>query len=77
MNCDVSFPQEKQALGGTVWEHEVMTYFSNQLGPADSWSAEFPSLNLVPTHELVDGQIVRFRYSDSVRKKVAGILNLT
>ena len=38
----------------------MSTYFSNQLGPPDAWN-QFPSLNFTPTHELVDGQIVRFR----------------
>ena len=48
-------------INSTKWEHEVHDYFWHKMGEPDEWPNTFPSLNDTPTHDLVDGQIVRFR----------------
>ena len=42
------------------WEKEVDAFFGPRLSDPEAVRA-LPSLNSVPTHELVDGQLVRFR----------------
>ncbi len=45
-----------------AWEKRVKDLFrSNLSGGAGQWERELPSLNETPQHQLVDGQVVRFR----------------
>ena len=51
--------RETAAHGGDFTQR-VEAYFNNELSRTEVW-ASLPSLNDVPAHELVDGQLVRFR----------------
>jgi len=42
------------------WERRVLDHFSKELAMSDAVST-IPSLNLVPNHSIMDGQLVRFR----------------
>ena len=42
------------------WEKRILDHFSKEFARPDSVST-IPSLNLVPNHSVMDGQLVRFR----------------
>ena len=53
-----------------VWKTKVSDFFAQKLNitsASEEWKKEIPSLNAIPNHLLIDGQLVRFQGMIQVR----------
>ena len=50
------------------WKEAVKTFFAAKF-EEPNWRTQIPDLDVIPNHELVDGQLVRFRGMIQVIKK--------
>lgn len=52
--------KESSVNTSTKWEEIVVNFFEEKLSTEEAWKS-IPSMNATPNHDLVDGQLVRFR----------------